>query len=132
VILFLVKFDKMIENSFKGLVLSSENISYICDICKSNFDEEEYTLTNDAKKCILHCEKNDWYATEYNLKNWIKSENKIKYFWKKVRNLIDQVSDKEKEIIDFKNTIFPQFEYIDYNSKTKTFYCELEKEAFIL
>ncbi|MDZ7820019.1 MAG: pentapeptide repeat-containing protein [Aliarcobacter sp.] len=111
--------------------MSSEKIYYICDICKNNFDNEEYLLTNNTQKCILHCEKNDWFEIEDNLKNWIKSENKIKYFWKKIRNLISSVSDKEKEILDFKNTIFPQFEYIHYlNSKTKAFNYKLGNKEF--
>jgi uncharacterized protein YjbI with pentapeptide repeats len=111
--------------------LSSEKIDYICDICKSNFDNEEYLLTNNTQKCILHCEKNDWFEIEDNLKNWIKSENKIKYFWKKIRNLISSVSDKEKEILDFKNIIFPQFEYIHYlDCKIKSFNQELGNKKF--
>lgn len=86
--------------------------------------------TNE-NKCILHCEKNDWFEIEDNLKNWIKSENKIKYFWEKIRNLISSVSDKEKEILDFKNIIFPQFEYIHYlDNKIIAFNHELGNKEF--
>lgn len=111
--------------------MSSEKIDYICDICKNNFDNEEYLLTNNTQKCILHCEKNDWYEIKHKLKNWIKSENKIKYFWKKVRNLISSISDKEKEILDLKNTIFPQFEFIhDLDNKPKAFNYVLGNKEF--
>ena len=36
---------------------------YTCSVCSKEFDEEEYKLTNDSEKCILHCEKDDWHQT---------------------------------------------------------------------
>ncbi|MCT7583255.1 pentapeptide repeat-containing protein [Aliarcobacter butzleri] len=91
-----------------------KSIKYKCSVCGREINDKEFKLTNDSKKCILHCEKNDWFEIEDNLKNWAKSENEIKHFWKKIRNLILQVSNKENNILDFKNVIFPQFEYTHY------------------
>ena len=104
---------------------------YECEICNKKYPKKEYLYSKYENKCILHCEKDDWYDIEYDLKNWSMSKNKIKYFWKKIRNLISSVSDKEKEILDFKNIIFPQFEYIHYlDNKIIAFNHELGNKEF--
>ena len=36
-----------------------------CGSCKREFDEEEFKLTNDKDKCILHCEKDENSNVEY-------------------------------------------------------------------
>lgn len=110
--------------------MSIEKI-YVCSSCEREFNHNEFKYTNSKDKCILHCEKDDWYEIKNNSRNWINSENKIKYFWNKIRNLITQVSEKEKEIVDFKNTIFPQFENIYFlDSKVKAFNYELGNKEF--
>ncbi|RBQ29018.1 pentapeptide repeat-containing protein [Aliarcobacter vitoriensis] len=107
------------------------NIKYRCSVCDKVFNNKEFKLTNDAEKCILHCEKDDWYDIKHNSKNWIKSENKIRYFWKRIRDLITQVSHKKNNMLDFNNVIFPQFEDIYYlDNKTETSNYELGNKEF--
>ena len=75
---------------------------YICKICanssknekdsiRKKFSEKEYLVTNDKNRCILHCEKNDWYETSNNnVKLWDKSQEKVLFFWKVLDNFIKQ------------------------------------------
>jgi hypothetical protein len=53
-----------------------------CESCNRKFDEKEFQITKNENKCILHCEKNDWYEVDDNgNKNWDKSKNNITIFW---------------------------------------------------
>lgn len=49
--------------------MSTENNIYKCDSpnCNREFGEKEYEVTQNSKKCILHCEKeieNNWYKND--------------------------------------------------------------------
>ena len=107
------------------------NIVSKCDICGREIQSAEIKYTNSKNKCILHCDKDNWFITNGNCKDWSNSKDEIKFFWKQIRNLIVQVFDKEKEILDFKYTIFPQFEYIHHlDSKIISFNHELANKEF--
>ena len=48
----------------------TEELSYTCDCrdCGREFDNNEFLITQDSKKCILHCEKNlenNWYKKDF-------------------------------------------------------------------
>ena len=77
-----------------------------CSVCNKDFEDKYFDA--EQNKCILHCEKDDWYEMPYALKNWSKSEDKIKLFWQQIRTKIFQAENEK--ILDLKNVIFPQFE----------------------
>lgn len=90
-----------------------------CTICDKEFEDEDESFIIVRRKCILHCEKDDWYVNKNGKKDWSKSSKEIKLFWKYVRNSIEN-KDKDEDYIrgaslDFSKTIFPKFEeqYID-------------------
>ncbi|MDN5094669.1 hypothetical protein ACOTVQ_05935 [Aliarcobacter butzleri] len=59
----------------------------ICSVCDVEIKDEYFDKKQN--KCILHCEKDDWYdLNDNNEKDWSKSDEKIKYFWAQVRNYI--------------------------------------------
>lgn len=89
---------------------------YKCSVCGKEFEEEEHKLTNDSEKCILHCEKDDWYEETKDGKDWSSSKNKVKIFWVEVRSIIaNRFGDNGYTSINLSNVIFPLFEekYID-------------------
>ncbi|CAM3400093.1 pentapeptide repeat-containing protein [Arcobacter aquimarinus] len=62
---------------------------------------------NDSDKCILHCEKDDWYEIDDNgNKNWDKSEGNINLFWK----IFYEKYDSIQILFVIKNVVFPKFE----------------------
>ena len=84
----------------------------ICNVCNKEFEDKYFDKKQN--KCILHCEKDDWYdLNDNNEKDWSKSDEKIKYFWTQVRNYIlsilnDSEYKSEPYYINFKNYIFPK------------------------
>lgn len=94
-----------------------------CESCNREFDEEEYQITKNENKCILHCEKNDWFE-EYNekekiikplffyrSKKWFSSDRKINLFWEKFSNFINEkINSKSKKIV-LDKIIFPTHRY---------------------
>lgn len=83
-----------------------------CSVCEDEFENEYFDT--DQQKCILHCEKYDWYIIEDNEKNWSKSNDRIELFWQQVRKKIqnrntyhDYTNDGN---LNFSKTIFPKFE----------------------
>ncbi len=76
-------------------------------------------------KCILHCEKDDWYNITHGKKNWFKSATNQTKFWEEIEFLISNVNNNSKLPVDdnllkvnkntnsynFINIIFPS-EYI--------------------
>jgi len=61
----------------------------------------------NSDKCILHCEKDDWYEVEDNEnKNWDKSEGNINLFWEKFY----EKYDSRQILFGIKNVVFPKFE----------------------
>ena len=77
---------------------------------------------NDNDKCILHCEKNDWYEVDDNgNKNW--DNKKIKFFWNQIQKDLNEKYEEsfnETEVINeiyiYDNVIFPKFQKdIAYN-----------------
>ena len=52
---------------------------YTCSVCGEKFNEEEKNLTNDEQKCILHCDKEDNFVSDFQIKFFIKNiHNKLK------------------------------------------------------
>jgi hypothetical protein len=95
--------------------------TYKCESCDREFDEEEFQITKDENKCILHCGKNDWFE-EYNEKgiikppifnryrNWLSSDTKINLFWKKFSNFINEkINSESKEIVLDKIKFAPRY-----------------------
>ena len=74
------------------------------EICSENECNREVF---ENRKCILHCEKDDWYVNENGKKDWSKSDEKIKEFWREIRSII---SITKINLIIFKNIKFPLFE----------------------
>lgn len=69
---------------------------YKCKCCDIEFDEEEYKITQDENKCVLHCEKRKHNSTALN-----------EMFYRKMKNLLDiSISNKKKDLINFEY-IFP-------------------------
>lgn len=83
-----------------------------CSVCENEFEDDYFDVVQN--KCILHCEKDDWYVVENDEKNWSKSDEKIELFWQQVRNIIqNRDSDyyyREGHSLNFSQTIFPKFE----------------------
>ncbi len=83
-----------------------------CSVCKNKFEDKYFDT--DQQKCILHCEKDDWYVIEEHEKDWSKSIVNIELFWQQVREKIqykDQDYDyRQGHSLDFTETIFPKFE----------------------
>ncbi len=80
---------------------------YKCLLCKKNFSEKEYQISNDKKRCVLHCKKDNWYdITDNNTKKWSKSNNKINFFWLKLDKKINRTKN---EICTLSNIVFPVF-----------------------
>lgn len=94
-----------------------------CESCNREFDEEEYEITQDKNKCILHCEKDDWYldttGKKWNVKYLI-------YFWKnlkeKTENEMSIAKAKNPKLIKYNfeevnliEMIFPFINYENFN-----------------
>ena len=83
----------------------------ICSIenCENECFEQE-------DKCILHCEKNDWFEITDEKKDWSKSEEKIRLFWQCIQSDLNERYNHDNfgEDIGYKcsciNVIFPRFE----------------------
>jgi uncharacterized protein YjbI with pentapeptide repeats len=90
----------------------NETIMNKCSVCGNEFDDKY--VDSVQNKCILHCEKDDWYEVEENEKDWSKSDDKIELFWQQVRKIIqNRETDYEYtqgKSLDFSQTIFPKFE----------------------
>ena len=93
----------------------------MCKCSKENCDLEVF---ENADKCILHCEKDNWYEVDDNgNKNWDKSKRNINLFWKKIQKDLDEKYEMSfyepevrKEIYIYNNVIFPKFqEDVPYN-----------------
>lgn len=80
-----------------------------CSVCNEEF---KYECFEQEDKCILHCEKDDWYEIKDNKKDWSKSTEKIKLFWQEIRNIISESQQGRSKFfpIPFNNIIFPKFE----------------------
>jgi len=109
----------------------------ICNVCNKEFEDKYFDKKQN--KCILHCEKDDWYdLNDNNEKDWSKSDEKIKYFWTQVRNYIlsilnDSEYKSEPYYINFKNYIFPKFEdeYVEsYEEEPNYWICEYWHDNF--
>lgn len=70
-----------------------------CQSCNSEFDEEEYQITQDENKCILHCNKDNW-----NINDNTKFFDKFKVY-----------IDKYEKDINNQKDILEKDPYFDYN-----------------
>ncbi|MGE4419516.1 MAG: pentapeptide repeat-containing protein [Sulfurimonas sp.] len=85
-----------------------------CSVCNKDFEDEYFDV--EQKRCILHCEKDDWFTLDENDKK-IWDDDKVKLFWKYIQNDLDKkynthITDSdliEKEYI-LSNVIFPKFQ----------------------
>jgi uncharacterized protein YjbI with pentapeptide repeats len=86
-----------------------------CSVCERDFEDEYFIEHED--KCILHCEKTDWYNEINGVKDWTSSEDKIKLFWKTIRKIIkDAHWETDFNIfgfLDLTAIIFPKFEELN-------------------
>lgn len=71
-------------------------------MCSIENCELENFENND--KCILHCDKNNWYADDNEERIWNNKEY-IKLFWKKIKNIMET----SELAYCFKSIIFPKF-----------------------
>lgn len=96
-------------------------------MCKCSQENCNLEVSENSDKCILHCEKNDWYkkfdkdSISYEIhkalfktnNDWLHSSANIELFWIK----FNEISQKKLEI-DFKcyfdKVIFPSMEYGNY------------------
>lgn len=89
------------------------------------------TCFEQEDKCILHCEKDDWYEIKDIKKDWSKSTEKVKLFWETINKEIEGVNSaimgsKNKGSYELKKVIFPESIYEDND-----FFQNLDKEANI-
>jgi uncharacterized protein YjbI with pentapeptide repeats len=82
---------------------------------------------NDSDKCILHCEKDDWYNESNGKRNWEKSKKNINSFWSEIHKSLDENYTQEygyktidKYFFPFDDIIFPEFQK-DYLPSTDEF-----------
>jgi hypothetical protein len=80
-----------------------------CESCDRKFDEEEYEITQDENKCILHCEKIDWFDIHDDNVLWNKKY--CNFFWMNINNLIDKVNKERDENLDYEKEIKYDFNY---------------------
>ncbi|QKJ21944.1 hypothetical protein [Poseidonibacter lekithochrous] len=87
-----------------------------CDVCNEEYEEKYFDRYQN--KCILHCEKDDWYELDENKnKNWDKSKGKVKKFWILIQRELNEYykSDFYDDYINnhtliYDRVIFPIFE----------------------
>jgi uncharacterized protein YjbI with pentapeptide repeats len=94
-----------------------------CSVC-SEVLEDKY-FDKEQNKCILHCEKDNWYIVINGVKDgwsdnknaekdWSKSEAKISFFWKKIRTVLEKRDEdadyRRGNWLDLSKIIFPKFE----------------------
>lgn len=86
---------------------------YICSECAKSrykrefFTHKEYLITNDKNRCVLHCNKEDWYDIDNNGKKlWEKSNNKVLFFW----HILDRyINQKDTADCNLYMVVFPVF-----------------------
>ncbi|AXX88982.1 hypothetical protein CKA55_01390 [Arcobacter suis] len=83
-------------------------------MCKCSQRDCELEVSGNSDKCILHCEKDDWYRkSEYNNhKDWSMSKDKIEYFWTEFHKIIRNI--QEPFFCNFNYIIFPAVEHCGY------------------
>jgi uncharacterized protein YjbI with pentapeptide repeats len=85
-------------------------------MCKCSQENCDLEVFENSDKCILHCEKDDWYEVDDNgNKNW--DNKKIKFFWNQIKKGLDsklqELDDSPIIIIEtciYDSVIFPKFE----------------------
>lgn len=74
---------------------------------KCSCNECDLEVFENSDKCILHCEKDDWYEVDNNgNKNWDKSQGNINLFWRKFY----EEYNSRQILFGIKNVVFPKFE----------------------
>ncbi|WP_417332714.1 pentapeptide repeat-containing protein [Halarcobacter sp.] len=88
-------------------LIEHEKKEYTCKVCNENFEDKYFD--KGQNKCILHCEKDDWYIVKNGNENWRLSEKKIDYFWHIIQEKYINVGKKNSrnETI-FNQIIFPK------------------------
>ena len=91
-------------------------------MCKCSQRDCDLKVFENTNKCILHCEKNDWYkkydekSEHYKIhkmlsplrnNDWSSSEEKIDSFWNEFINLIKESTEEESLKCNFSNVVFP-------------------------
>ena len=65
----------------------------MCNCTQENCNLEVF---ENSDKCILHCEKDDWYDVDNDgNKIWDKSEKEIQLFWNKFEAVVQNSEDNE-------------------------------------
>ncbi|MFA6739987.1 MAG: hypothetical protein WCR78_00735 [Arcobacteraceae bacterium] len=85
-------------------------------MCKCSQRDCDLEVFENSDKCILHCEKDDWYRKlEYNNhKDWSMSKDKIDFFWNKFNNFIKKSTQDESLKCNFNDVVFPAMGYREY------------------
>jgi hypothetical protein len=98
-------------------------------MCKCRQRDCELEVFEKSDKCILHCEKDDWYkrfdekSDHYKihkvlspLKNndWSLSNDKIDFFWNEFNNFIKKSTEDESLKCNFNDVVFPAMGYGEY------------------
>ena len=89
-----------------------------CESCHREFDEEEYQITQDKNKCILHCEKDENFLINI---EYVKEFHYVFYHFinnisEERRRFYDENGENEKDLkkYEIKNFIFPNFKNKTY------------------
>ncbi len=98
----------------------------MCKCSQKNCDLEVF---ENSDKCILHCEKDDWYkkfdenSQAYMIiksfsplinNDWSFSNDKIDFFWNELNNSIEKSTLEESSQYNLLNVIFPSFRNNNY------------------
>ena len=76
-------------------------------MCKCSQENCDFEVFENSNKCILHCEKDDWYEIDDNgNKNWDKSQGNINLFWEKFY----EKYNSRQILFGIRNFVFPKFE----------------------
>jgi len=88
-----------------------------CSVCELGFEDEYFDI--EQNKCILHCEKDDWYEIKDNKKDWSKSTEKVKLFWEKIQEDLKEIDEHRYSKYILNNVKFPIFQ-AEQNNSTST------------
>jgi hypothetical protein len=76
-------------------------------MCKCSQENCDLEVFENSDKCILHCEKDDWYDVDDKNKNWDKSNEKITTFWE---SFYEKYTLSQIQLFGIKDVAFPKFE----------------------
>ncbi|WP_404319735.1 hypothetical protein [Malaciobacter canalis] len=98
-------------------------------VCNRKFDEEEFNITQDKERCILHCDKDDWHNEKETIigKREVCDELRYKLFLNKFLNIF---KDKNKSL-RICGIYFPYNPIINQDALSNVIISEFLEEIFI-